>query len=110
MLYHGSKHQFNQFLSPEQTGIFRDGEEDRSHHRDYTFLTSHIQEALRYAGTEGFLYVVNSPNVKVYDQSGKKKPVIRKSVFVARPDDVTIVLRLKLVSRKRNQLQEFKID
>jgi len=109
MLYHGSPHKFSCFRSPAETGNFRPSEAGRRHHRDVVFLTNSVEEAVRYAGSEGFFYVVTGI-ARAYDQAGKRKPVCRDGVYVADPDEVKIVLRLKLALRRRNQPQEFLLE
>lgn len=107
MLYHGSPHKFSSFDIPIRTGNIR---EERSHHRDVVFLTNKIQLALEYAGKTGFLYLVDSKEARVYNQVGKKKPTVNKSVFVARPDKISIKLCLQLLPRKRNCEQKFQME
>lgn len=109
-LYHGSPHKFSRFLSPEESGNFRPSEENRGHHRDVIFLTSDKEEALRYAGAEGFLYIVNASFAKPYLQEGKKKPKPRAGVYISDPGGIKINLRLRLAPRKRRQLQEYVLD
>jgi hypothetical protein len=107
MLYHGSPYCFDELLSPRETGILRPGEERRSHHTDVVFLTSDKNEALRYAGPQGYLYIVDAPGARLYDQAGKKAPVVNGRVYIADPAETRIFLRLKLAPRRRNQTQEY---
>jgi len=110
MLYHGSPHRFEIFQAPDASGNIRPSEEGRRHHNNVIFLAGEVAHACSYAGPGGFLYVVDARAAKVYDQAGKRKPRINRDVYVARPEEAKIILRLKLAPRKRNQAQEYILE
>jgi hypothetical protein len=107
MFYHGSPRRFEELRAPRETGALRPGEENRRHHTDVVFLTSDRDEALRYAGSQGFLYLVEAPNAQLYDQAGKRRPKTNGRTYIADPTECRILLRLQLAPRRRNQAQEY---
>lgn len=107
MYYHGSPHKFEDFAPPEATGNYRPGEEGRGHHSDVIFLTSNKEEALRYAGPQGYLYLVEASSACLYKQDGKKCPQTNGRTYIAYPAETKVFMRLQLAPRKRNHPQEY---
>ena len=114
MFYHGSPYKLSDLKSPNETGIIRKSEELRGHHKDVVFMTTSIERALTYAGSEGYLYQVTADarQYNKYENSRRDKKRRYKlpltNVYVANSNSINIIKTFKLLPRKRQEKQQFK--
>ena len=121
-LYHGSPRRVERLLPPSETGNFRPGEENRDEFSDVIFLTSDRDMALKYAGSEGYLYVVDVEQPSQYKAlvagcaakmkkiSRKKFASLREDVFVAPADELEYKARFSIKRSGRNSTTYVVLD
>lgn len=113
--FHGSKVNTDKLLSSAQSGNIRFGEEERRGFRNVVFLTKDIDEAIRYAGKEGIVYIVNAYAIKYKNAvaqiiNPKKLKSVNENIYVAPPDQLKIVAKWYKLPRKKGEKQKYETE
>jgi len=84
IFYHGSPWEFNEFKTPNETGIIRKSEQGRKKNLDKVFLSKSINYSKLYTEGNGYIYVCRAKAVK-YSTSGGV------DIFTADKDNIEIL-------------------